>query len=188
MCKGLFATCFASVYGLAIQQTTNAQLEWLIDHHHWSQIWIQIDCTAPIFHNILNKKRVNKTHILCMMLNNVCASNAWTSEHRSVTMFMFMFHCSFYCICSCYLLSTQSGVRCLYSCYMTWAFQWLRIALSKGPNRVSPSPVYSCYMTWAVQWLRIALSKGPNRAGVPFSPHRKTETYPVSGMLCLLVI
>jgi hypothetical protein len=39
---------------------------------------------------------------------------------------------------------TQQSVRCLYSCcYMTWVVQWLRLALSKGPNKVDvslPSP------------------------------------------------
>jgi hypothetical protein len=37
-----------------------------------------------------------------------------------------------------------NGVTCSYSCcYITWVIQWLRLALSKGPNRVGiplPSP------------------------------------------------
>jgi hypothetical protein len=45
---------------------------------------------------------------------------------------------------SCYIPSTQPGFRCLYSCcYMAWAVQWLRLALSKGRHRIGvslPSP------------------------------------------------
>jgi hypothetical protein len=44
----------------------------------------------------------------------------------------------FYCIFSCYISGTRPGVRCC--CYMAWAVQWLMSALSKGSNRVSPSP------------------------------------------------
>jgi hypothetical protein len=37
------------------------------------------------------------------------------------------------------------------------------------------------------QWLRLALSKGPKKVGVPLSPHLRTETGPVSEKLCFLV-
>jgi hypothetical protein len=36
------------------------------------------------------------------------------------------------------------------------------------------------------RWLRLALSKGPNTVGVS-PPHLRTETDPVSEMLCFLV-
>jgi hypothetical protein len=52
----------------------------------------------------------------------------------------------FYCIFCC-ISWTQPGVRCLHSC---------------------------CYMTWVVQWLRLALSKGSNRVGLSL-PHLKTQ-------------
>jgi hypothetical protein len=40
-------------------------------------------------------------------------------------------------------------------------------------------------MTEVVQWLRVALSKGPNWVGV-FLPHLRTETDPVSETSCFL--
>jgi hypothetical protein len=58
--------------------------------------------------------------------------------HSSI---LFMFHHNFYCILFSYLSSTQSRVRSLHGCYKTGTVQWLRLVLSKGPNRqVSPSP------------------------------------------------
>jgi hypothetical protein len=66
---------------------------------------------------------------------------------------------NFYCIFSCFISWTHPGVRRMYSC---------------------------CYVTWVVQWLRLALSNGPNRVCV--SPcHLRTETDPVSETLCFLV-
>jgi hypothetical protein len=38
-----------------------------------------------------------------------------------------------------------------------------------------------------IQWLRLALSKGPNRVGVFQHPHLRTVTNPVSETLCFLV-
>jgi hypothetical protein len=59
--------------------------------------------------------------------------------------------------------------------------QWLKLALSKGPNRVGVS-LHLRTETDPVEWLRLALSKGPNRVGV--SLHLRTETDPVSERSC----
>jgi hypothetical protein len=42
-------------------------------------------------------------------------------------------------------------------------------------------------MTWVVQWLRLVLSKGPNRVGVS-SPQLRAETNSVSETLYVQVI
>jgi hypothetical protein len=40
-----------------------------------------------------------------------------------------------------FFLLALIGLRCLYSLvFLTWVVQWLRLALSKGPNRVGVSP------------------------------------------------
>jgi hypothetical protein len=62
---------------------------------------------------------------------------------------------------------------CIFSCYLR-------------PNLPSLMWLNGCVnLTGVVQWLKLAFSKGPNRVGV--SPHVRTETDPVSETLCFLV-
>jgi hypothetical protein len=66
---------------------------------------------------------------------------------------------NFYCIFSCYLPPNKPGLKWLNSCVN---------------------------LTRVVQWLRLALSKGPNWVGAFSLPHLRTETDPIFEMSCFL--
>jgi hypothetical protein len=75
------------------------------------------------------------------------------STSNCITVPLCTLHHSLYCLLSCYISWTQHGVSCLYSCcYVTWVVHWLRLGLSKGPNRVGVFP-----FTWG--WEHIQFPK-----------------------------
>jgi hypothetical protein len=60
---------------------------------------------------------------------------------------LYMHYLSFYCTFSCYLPLTNLDLQYIHNCSYTdigWAVQWLRLALSNGPNRVA----VFCLITW----------------------------------------
>jgi hypothetical protein len=58
--------------------------------------------------------------------------------------------------------------------------------ISLQQSLISGIYIVSVIMTCVVQWLRLAFSKGPNKLRV-FPPHMRTETEPVSETSCSLV-
>jgi hypothetical protein len=79
----------------------------------------------------------HRTNMVILCFNNYKDADKLLSYKLSPQIVL-LFHSLHAAIFSFYIPWLQPGVRCLCSCcYMTWIVQWIRLALSKVPNRVS---------------------------------------------------